>query len=204
MNLNDVVANKCQPPVGCNNLAILIQICLWHLLNQCHICSTKWLTLVPWKDVDIWILKVCPRAHAFPFDSKVLALRRGIMQIDHFALHHGCWLGWYSGWSNSKVLDSEAESNVLLFDLSAFTLAGIPCKVLSSKLRLMAMMTSQWLSHCRPCQHVGMPRIKSAEFRPIRVQNVPIHHQSQMSHLDAFWVANEWQGISSVTLTFAT
>ena len=103
MNLNDVVAKKCQPPVGCNNLAILIQICLWHLLNQCRICSTKWLTLVPWKDVDIWILKVCPRAHVFPFDSKVLALRRGIMQIDHFASHHGCWLGWYSGWSNSRL-----------------------------------------------------------------------------------------------------
>ena len=38
----------------------------------------------------------------FPFDSKVLAPSRGIMHIDHFASHHGCWLGWYSGWSNSR------------------------------------------------------------------------------------------------------
>ena len=34
----------------------------------------------------------------FPFDSKVLAPRRGIMHIDRFASHHG----WYSGWSESR------------------------------------------------------------------------------------------------------
>ena len=41
------------------------------------------------------------------------------------------------------------------FDLSALTLPGIPCKDLSSKLRLMAMMTSLLLSHCRPCQNAA-------------------------------------------------
>ena len=44
------------------------------------------------------LLQVRPRAHVFPFDSKVLAPRRGIMHIDRFASHHG----WYSGWSESR------------------------------------------------------------------------------------------------------
>ena len=128
----------------------------------------------------------------FPFDSKVLALRRGIMQIDHFASHHGCWLGWYSGWSNSRLGVGQRSRKQCSF---------IRLKCLHPSRDSLQRLVFE---AAPDGQHVRMPRIKSAEFRPIRVQNVPIHHQSQMSHLDAFWVANEWQGISSVTLTFAT
>ena len=83
----------------------VLEACHWAATNQCRVAwdGSKLPTHVPTKRSLSGLLQVRPRAQVFPFDSKVLAPSRGIMYIDRFASHHGCWLGWYSGWSSSRL-----------------------------------------------------------------------------------------------------